>query len=161
MPQHGGYRATAGRKADPTSGRSEAAGRKALHLPYEPRTARPPKWPLPESDSHERARWEQLWQTFPQAHAWIKEPWRWNDIALYVRITIRCEEDDSQAALAGVMFRLRDEIGIGPNGLRANGWVIDNPGAIAADEDEDKPKQANGGSGNASAKSRLKAGTDG
>lgn len=158
----GGARINSGPTPDPTSGRSEKRGLKVRYLPTKPRTLAPPKWPLPEGDSHERGLWKRLWTEYPQAHAWADEPWRWHDIALYVRYTIRCEEDESQAALASVMFRLRDEIGLGPAGLRANGWVISSDKAVAADEGDGKPPpQPEPEQKRTSARDRLKVNTDG
>lgn len=67
--------------------------------------------------------WKRLWR-YPQAAVWSVEKWRQDAVAHYVRMSVRVEGPGSKAADVNAMLRLRDEIGLTPVGMRANGWVI-------------------------------------
>lgn len=127
MPR-GGPRNRGGRPPDPGSLRSARRAETdpdflGRPLPREGHKGRPPKFPLPGSSPREVVLWRELWRT-PQAAAWAGEPWRWRAVALYVRWTVRMEEPGAAAALAGVVIRLGDQIGLTPAGLRENGWAV-------------------------------------
>ena len=68
--------------------------------------------------------WRALWKT-PQAVAWEREPYRLPTIAKYCRIMASTEiEPDASAALLSRERELRQECGLSPDGLKANGWAI-------------------------------------
>jgi len=75
--------------------------------------------------------WKRLWK-HPQASMWSKEKWRQDAVAHYVRVSVRVEGPDAKAADVNAMLRLRDEIGLTPQGMSLNGWKI------AADEVSEK-----------------------
>lgn len=102
-------------------------------LPAEGYKGRAPKWPLPESSERELERWRQVWRT-PQAAAWAlaSERWRWHNVAMYVRWSVRAEDADASAAVATTARQFMDEIGLTTAGLRMNGW------RVAADELADR-----------------------
>jgi len=140
----------AGPAADPTSGRSERRGFKLDALPHAGRSGNPPAFPLPRAERHEivdgarvpsatqsklyRAReiaiWREVWKT-PQACVWEVDRWRWPTIALYCRLrTVAEAEPDASAALLSRLREVRIEIGLSPDGLRANGWAIAPPAEV-------------------------------
>lgn len=68
--------------------------------------------------------WRGEWKK-PQAVAWEREPWRWERIALYCRLTAVIEaEPESNAALISRQRELAIEHGLTPDGMKANGWAI-------------------------------------
>lgn len=145
MPK-GGARVRSGPPADPTSARSERRGTTAITagtpLPSEGHRGRAPAYPLPKINrgvsSEGRANtvmttafrkreleiWRLVWKT-PQAAAWAGDSWRWQTIAEYCRIKAAVELDpDSNAALLSRLREYRNEIGLSPDGMKANGWTI-------------------------------------
>lgn len=150
MPR-GGARNRSGPAPDPTSGRSDRRGFRLDALPAEGYTGEPPAYPLtavPVYDVYfedktrhkdlddeatearfdrEQELWASTWRT-PQAEAWIREPWRWQTVAMYVRTMALCESADATAADKNSLHRFADQIGMTPAGLKENGWKI------AADE---------------------------
>lgn len=123
----GGARNRSGPQVDPKSGRSDARGLKFTALPREGYKGDAPKFPLPGATARELEKWADAWKT-PQAAAWAEEPWRWQTVALYVRVAVRVEDPEAPAALLGHVHRFADQIGLTPAGLKENGW------AISADE---------------------------
>jgi len=137
----GGARPRSGPAKDPNSARTEKSGGiKVTALPSEGHRGRPPAFPLPRINRPEyteksqaqtkafRARelaiWREVWKT-PQAAAWSLDSWRWPTIAEFCRIKAAVELDpDSNAALLSRLREYRNEIGLSPDGLRANGWAI-------------------------------------
>lgn len=68
--------------------------------------------------------WREVWRT-PQAAAWSIDTWRWPTVAEYCRIKAAVELDpDSNAALLSRLREYRNEIGLSPDGMKANGWAI-------------------------------------
>ena len=68
--------------------------------------------------------WREVWKT-PQAVAWEREPYRLPTIAKYCRIMASTEiEPEASAALWSRERELRQECGLSPDGLKANGWAI-------------------------------------
>lgn len=68
--------------------------------------------------------WREVWKT-PQAAAWSIDPWRWPTVAEFCRIKAAVELDpDSNAALLSRLREYRNEIGLSPDGMKANGWAI-------------------------------------
>lgn len=68
--------------------------------------------------------WREIWKT-PQAVAWEREPYRLPTIAKYCRIMASTEiEPEASAALWSRERELRQECGLSPDGLKANGWAI-------------------------------------
>lgn len=125
MPK-GGARNRSGRQPDPNSLRG--AGRAPLTpLPSEGYRGAFPDFPLPMPSKRELALWEWAWRT-PQAAAWIREPWRHNTVANWVRWSVRAEGKKCSATVITAAIRVADQIGMTPAGLKENGW------AIAADE---------------------------
>lgn len=133
----GGARNRSGPPPDPKSLKS-AKSRTFTALPAEGFTGKPPKFPLPDATTRERAVWAEAWKT-PQAARWVEEPWRWRTVAMWVRWSVRMEADDASAALGNVVVRFADQIGLTPAGLKENGWTI---AAAAAAGEDDKPKLA-------------------
>ncbi|MFC9786446.1 hypothetical protein [Rhodococcus sp. NPDC127528] len=123
----GGGRNRSGPPADPKSGRSDQRGLSFTTLPSEGFTGKAPDWPFSKGSTRERAVWKKAW-TYPQGAQWIKEPWRWETIAMWVRRKVLAESPEATAADVTVLHRLADQIGMTPAGLRENGWQI------AADE---------------------------
>lgn len=137
----GGARVRSGPAQDPKSARTERRGGiKVTALPSEGRDGRAPTFPLPQIRrfgaegvdaaatksfrAREQAIWRAVWKT-PQACAWELDPWRWPTVAEYCRIKAAVELDpDSNAALLSRLREYRNEIGLSPDGLRANGWAI-------------------------------------
>lgn len=159
----GGARVRSGPAADPTSARSEQRGIKLTELPSEGAKGRAPAFPLPKihrwiqtSEGRQpdaaaskafRARelqiWRDVWKT-PQAVAWRVDPWRWPTIAEFCRLKTVTEADpDASASLLSRLREYRNEIGLSPDGLRANGWAIaQNQVAAKAAAKKTPPKKA-------------------
>lgn len=143
----GGPRNRSGPMPDPGSGRSDARGVKLDALPSEGFGGEVPDFPLPRvvvltevfedgaklkapddgaslsRNEREQELWEWAWTT-PQACAWALESWRWQAIAMWVRVSALCESPDATAADKGSLHRFADQIGLTPAGLRENGWAI-------------------------------------
>lgn len=128
----GGARNRSGPAPDPSSLKS-AKTRTFSALPAEGYTGKPPAFPLPKPSARERAVWAEAW-TSPQACAWADEPWRWRTIGMWVRWSVRMEDDDASAALGNVVVRFADQIGLTPAGLKENGWTIAAADVAAGDE---------------------------
>lgn len=111
-------------------------------LPMGGYTGRAPAFPLPKisrgvdsegrpnraaADSFRKREmeiWREVWKT-PQAAAWSIDPWRWPTVAEFCRIKAAVELDpDSNAALLSRLREYRNEIGLSPDGMKANGWAI-------------------------------------
>ena len=145
----GGARNRSGPQPDPTSGRSDLRGVKLDALPAEGFTGEVPEFPLPPAqvineyfdteskqkikevdqrasdlrNEREQELWEWAWST-PQACAWALERWRWQAVAMWVRVSALCESPEATAADKGSLHRFADQIGLTPAGLRENGWAI-------------------------------------
>lgn len=121
----GGSRNRSGPPADPTSGRSDARRYSLTALPSAGYRGRVPKWPLPLENARELEVWKQAWRT-PQACAWSlpSEKWRIRTVAMWVRLTVRCEERDAPASLLGQLHRFADQIGMTTAGLAEMGWQV-------------------------------------
>ncbi|GJJ33360.1 hypothetical protein CULCOIPH002_09480 [Corynebacterium ulcerans] len=78
---------------------------------------------MPKGTPRERSLWKKIWK-YPQATAWINEPWRWLTIGHYVRWVVKSEAADASPSTMTQVLRLADSIGLSPAGLRENGWVI-------------------------------------
>lgn len=143
----GGARNRSGPQPDPNSLKSDKIGRKFERLPIGGYSGEVPEFPLPDPSQRELDLWGWAWRQ-PQAAAWVRESWRWDAVALWVRYRVRMEQDEASAALANVVVRYADQIGMTPAGLKENGWIIG-----AEDVDEERPKQA---SGSGQARARLK-----
>jgi hypothetical protein len=119
----GGPRNRSGPPADPSSERSENRGLTYKLLPREGFVGKPPKFPLPQPSTRERAMWRSLWKT-PQAAMWDAEPWRVYVVGMYCRWAVRAEGPDATAALVTQVHRLGDQIGLTPAGMKENGWRL-------------------------------------
>lgn len=143
----GGARARSGPAKDPLSGRSDKAGFSLLALPAGGFDGVVPEFPLgqvsvynvykidgkverefdedatQERYTRELELWRWAWST-PQACAWVREPWRWHSVAMWVRTAVICESADAQAADKNSLHRFADQIGLTPAGLAANGWAV-------------------------------------
>lgn len=146
MPR-GGARNRSGPPPDPNSGRSDRRGLRLDALPAEGYDGDPPPFPLPkikvfdfyfedkqrvkefDADATEARYdrevelWALTWRT-PQAAAWVREPWRWQTVAMYVRTMVVCESGEATAADKNSVHRFADQIGLTPAGLKENGWKI-------------------------------------
>lgn len=127
----GGSRNRSGPSPDASSGRSDRRGLRLTALPREGYGGPVPVYPFIDTDfaydspgaNREQELWGQLWKT-PQASAWALEPWRWQAIAMFVRLSVRLEDPHSPATLAPQVIRFADQIGLTPAGLKENGWAL-------------------------------------
>jgi hypothetical protein len=121
----GGARNRSGPQANPESGRSDQRGYSLTALPAEGYRGEAPEFPLPTPTTRELEVWAQVWRT-PQACAWSmpSESWRIRTVAMWVRLTVRCEESDAPASLLGQLHRFADQIGMTTAGLAEMGWRV-------------------------------------
>lgn len=137
------------RLPDPESGRSERRGYTLTALPSEGFSGPVPEFPLPESTSRELEVWTEAWRT-PQACAWSlpSEAWRTRTVAMWVRLSVRCEAPDAGAAHLAQLHRFADQVGMTTAGLAEMGWKV----AVdaVAEKREQKPAKP------ASSRDRLK-----
>jgi hypothetical protein len=98
-----------------------------------------PEFPLPQllpDDEEARAAlknvferelevWAQAWR-LPQANAWAlpSESWRVRSVAMWVRLSVRCEQPDVGAALLAQLHRFADQVGLTTAGLAEMGWQV-------------------------------------
>ena len=143
MPR-GGARNRSGPAADPTSGRSDRRSYKLTALPAEGYRGPVPDFPLPGPSDRELEVWESAWRT-PQACAWSlpSESWRQRTVALWVRVSVRCEDPQAGAAMLGQLHRFADQIGMTTAGLAEMGWSVakDEVGEKRTETDE-RPMKA-------------------
>lgn len=121
----GGARNRSGPPADPTSGRSDARGYSLQALPSQGYAGPIPDFPLPDALAREVELWDEVWRT-PQACAWSmpSERWRIRTVAMWVRLSVRCEDPEAGAALLGQLHRFADQIGMTTAGLAEMGWRV-------------------------------------
>jgi hypothetical protein len=121
----GGRRNRSGPQASENSGRSDARGYSLTALPAEGYSGEVPEFPLPTPTARELEVWAQAWRT-PQACAWSmpSEAWRLRTVAMWVRMSVRCEAGDAPAALLGQLHRFADQIGMTTAGLAEMGWKL-------------------------------------
>ncbi|WP_157086979.1 hypothetical protein [Piscicoccus intestinalis] len=107
------------------SARSDARGFTLTALPAEGFRGPVPDWPLPVPLERELEVWEWAWRT-PQACAWSlpSESWRARTVALWVRVSVRCEDADAPASLFAQLHRLADQVGLTTAGLAEMGWKV-------------------------------------
>jgi len=133
----GGARNRSGPKPSEDSERSERRGYTLTSLPAHGYDGPVPDFPLPSPTSRELEVWESAWRT-PQACAWSlpSEAWRARTVAMWVRLSVRCEEPDAGAALLAQLHRFADQIGMTTAGLAEMGWkvAVDEVGAKAAEK---------------------------
>ena len=122
MPS-GGARSRSGPAPDPLSGRSDRRGLSLTALPAAGYDGEVPEFPLPRPVKRERDLWAWVWRT-PQAHAWSAEPWRWHSVAMWARLSAKCETKDASASDQTARLRMEDNIGLSAAGLKLNGWTI-------------------------------------
>ena len=141
----GGARARSGPAKDPNSGRSDRLGVRFTPLDPAGFSGKAPDFPLgpveafyytsdgqrtddevasEQRNCREAELWAWVW-TLPQANAWILEPWRWLSVANWVRLQAVCETDYAKAADKTALLRLATQIGLSPEGLSLNNWVIE------------------------------------
>lgn len=139
----GGARNRSGPSPDPTSGRSDRRGVSLTALPasYDKPA---PVFPLPGLSVRESEVWAETW-TLPQANAWAlpSESWRVRAVAMWVRLSVRCEDPDASASLLGQLHRFADQIGMTTAGLAEMGWRVapDELAAKASERTEPVVKQ--------------------
>lgn len=135
----GGSRNRSGPTPAEDSGRSDRRGFSLTALPAEGYTRPAPTFPLPDASAREIEVWESAWRT-PQACAWSmpSEAWRVRTVAMWVRLTVRCEDPEAGAALLGQLHRFADQIGMTTAGLAEMGWkvAVDEVAAKAAEKAE-------------------------
>lgn len=145
----GGARNRSGPKPDESSGRSDARGYSLTALPAQGYDGPIPDFPLPAPTERELEVWTAAWRT-PQACAWSmpSEAWRTRTVAMWSRLSVRCEDADAPAALLGQLHRFADQIGMTTAGLAEMGWkvVVDEtaakrkPDLDPPAEDSDDPR---------------------
>ena len=120
-----GGRRNRNRQPDESSGRSERRGYSLTALPAEGYEGEPPDFPLPDPTPREIELWEWAWST-PQACAWSmpSESWRARTVALWVRLSVKCEDPEVGAAHLAQLHRFADQIGMTTAGLAEMGWKI-------------------------------------
>lgn len=120
----GGARNRSGPVADPSSGRSDARGFKLTALPAA-YSGPVPAFPLPDLSVREAEVWAETWR-LPQANAWAlpSELWRVRSVAMWVRLSVRCEDPDASASLLGQLHRFADQVGLTTAGLAEMGWRV-------------------------------------
>lgn len=125
----GGARNRSGPVADEGSGRSDRRGYSLTALPAEGYRGPVPEWPLLDGTSRELDLWEWAWRT-PQACAWSlpSESWRIRSVAMWVRLSARCEEPEASSSLLAQLHRFADQIGMTTAGMAEMGYKV------AADE---------------------------
>lgn len=121
----GGARNRSGPKPDETSGRSDRRGFSLTALPAEGFRGPVPDFPLPEPTDRELEVWAAAWRT-PQACAWSmpSEQWRTRTVAMWVRLSVRCEAHDASASHLAQLHRFADQIGMTTAGLAEMGWKV-------------------------------------
>ncbi len=144
----GGARNRSGPQKDPNSRTSERQGFVLTALPAEGYDGEVPDFPLPDASHRELEVWSQAWST-PQACAWSlpSEAWRVRSVAMWTRLSVRCEDVDAGAALLGQLHRFADQIGMTTAGLAEMGWrvKVDDLAAKRAEQapvvEQDAPKR--------------------
>lgn len=132
MPS-GGH-ARSGPLPDPNSLRSAAKGLTFTALPAAGYDGEIPPFPLPPivmddvltmgaRQDREAELWSHAWR-MPQAVAWVREPWRWLSVAMWVRTFALCESAEATAADKSSLHRFADQIGMTPAGMAFNGWKV-------------------------------------
>jgi hypothetical protein len=138
----GGARNRSGPAASEDSGRSDRRGYSLTALPAGGYSGEAPAFPLPLPSERELEVWAQAWTT-PQACAWSmpSEAWRVRTVAMWVRLSVRCETEDAPAALLGQLHRFADQIGMTTAGLAEMGWkvAVDEVSKKAAEKQPEKP----------------------
>lgn len=121
----GGSRNRSGPAASESSGRSDARGFSLTALPSEGFAGEVPQFPLPLASVRELDVWASAWRS-PQACAWSlpSESWRVRTVAMWVRLSVRCEDPEAGAALLGQLHRFADQIGMTTAGLAEMGWKV-------------------------------------
>ena len=132
MPS-GGARAHSGPPKQEGSRTSERAGFSLTALDPAGYDGEVPEFPLPPGAEQslighrEVVIWEQHWR-FPQGIAWSTRPDMWETIAEFCRIKACVEISPSaNASLVDKLRQYREQIGLGPVGLKLNGWKIAEP----------------------------------
>lgn len=145
----GGRRNRSGPPKQENSARSDRAGYSLTALPAQGYDGPVPEFPLPNPTDRELEVWAQAWRT-PQACAWSmpSESWRARTVAMWVRLSVRCEAEDAGAALLAQLHRFADQIGMTTAGLAEMGWkvAVDETAkkreAKADEEPEGRPKSS-------------------
>ena len=121
----GGARNRSGPPANPNSERSDRRGYSLTALPAEGYDGPVPDFPLPDPLPRELSVWAEAWRT-PQACAWSlpSERWRLRTVAMWVRLSVRCEAPDAGAAHLAQLHRFADQIGMTTAGLAEMGWRV-------------------------------------
>ena len=127
-----------------------------MRLPARGRPGNPPAFPIPKlvrfvmdrsgdgkpvkvssdgaSDAFRKREleiWRAQWKK-PIAFLWEREPWRWDRVAMYCRLTAVIEaEPDSNASLISRQREIANEQGLTPDGMIANGCAV-APDELAA-----------------------------
>lgn len=121
----GGARNRSGPQADPNSERSDLRGYSLTALPSEGYAGPVPEFPLPDASERELEVWASAWRS-PQACAWSmpSESWRVRTVAMWTRLSVRCEDPEAGAALYAQLHRFADQIGMTTAGLAEMGWRV-------------------------------------
>lgn len=131
----GGARNRSGPPPREDSATSDRRGYSLTALPAEGYAGPAPEFPLPDQSDRELAVWTSAWRT-PQACAWSlpSEVWRTRTVAMWVRLSVRCEAEDAPASLLAQLHRFADQIGMTTAGLAEMGWkvAVDEVGAKRA-----------------------------
>ena len=142
MASHGGARNRSGPKPDERSATSDRRGYSLTALPAEGYKGPIPAFPLPGASDRELEVWVRVWRS-PQACAWSmpSESWRVPTVAMWVRVTVRCEERDAPASMLAQLHRFADQVGMTTAGLAEMGWkvAVDEVGAKRSEQQDESP----------------------
>lgn len=147
----GGARNRSGPPPAEDSGRSDRRGYSLTALPASGHSGPVPDFPLPDPTARELEVWAAAWRT-PQACAWSmpSEEWRTRTVAMWVRLSVRCEDPGAGAALLGQLHRFADQIGMTTAGLAEMGWKV------AVDETATKREEKKAATKPATSRDRMK-----
>lgn len=146
----GGARIRSGPPPDPNALRRERDRSDWIHLPAVGRQGEPPEWPLTRPTKRELALWDREWRR-PQAVMWEANGLELQ-VAFYVRTVREAETFGTKPATRTELRRQMDSLGLTPDGLLRNRWVI-------ATEVAASPRRA--AAGGSSVKDRVKVITGG
>ncbi|MGO5043731.1 hypothetical protein, partial [Streptococcus alactolyticus] len=137
-----GARIRSGPMPDENSARSDARGYRLEDLPASGYDGPVPDFPLPNVTDRESEVWEWAWRT-PQACAWSMDVSGWlvRSVAMWTRLSVRCEDATVSAPVLGQLHRFAEHIGLTPAGLAALGWKITTRTASSVEAEAATPKR--------------------
>lgn len=144
MPR-GGARNRSGPQPVEGSATSDRRGYVLEVLPASGRKGKAPEFPLPDATERELEVWAEAWRS-PQALAWERpeHSFRRRTVALWVRLSVRCEDPEVPASLLAQLHRFADQIGMTTAGLAEMGMKIAPDAKVATTSKPSTRKTAGG-----------------